>query len=210
VRSEGISYVEAAKALFGGSGSFGNGAAMRVTPAGLFFHRANNLYDEACASAEVTHAHPVGKDGAAVLAIAIAQTLKLNPEEPWSSSEFLSRLGHLARTPEIRKKMESVQKLMRVQAPPHVAADRLGQSVAVDESMPFALYSFLRHPESFEECLLCAVLNGGDRDTLGAMAGALSGAYLGIERVPNVWRRKLENREMIENLASSLWEMTPG
>jgi ADP-ribosylglycohydrolase len=42
------------------------------------------------------------------------------------------------------------------------------------------------------------------------MAGTLSGAYLGIEAILNVWRRKLENREMIERLASSLWEMTPG
>jgi poly(ADP-ribose) glycohydrolase ARH3 len=82
--------------------------------------------------------------------------------------------------------------------------------VAVDESMPFALYSFLCFPESFEACLFCAILNGGDRDTLGAMAGALSGAYLGVEAIPNIWRRKLENRERIERLASSLWEMTPG
>ena len=67
VRSQGMSYVEAAKALFDGWGSFGNGAAMRIGPVGLFFHRSNNLYDEACASAEVTHAHPVGKDGAAIV-----------------------------------------------------------------------------------------------------------------------------------------------
>jgi hypothetical protein len=32
---------------------------------------------------------------------------------------------------------------------------------------------FVRHPKSFEECLECAVLNGGDRDTMGAMACAL-------------------------------------
>ena len=209
VRSHGLSYVETAKALFGGLGSFGNGAAMRIGPVGLFFHRAKNLYDEACASAEVTHAHPVGKDGAAVLAVAIAQALKLDPKEKFSSSEFLTSLVNIARTPEIQKKIGSLQGLLTEQTPSHVAADHLGRSVAVDESMPFALYSFLRFPESFEACLFCAVLNGGDRDTLGAMAGTLSGAYLGIEVIPNVWRRKLENREVIERLASSLWEMTP-
>jgi poly(ADP-ribose) glycohydrolase ARH3 len=210
VRTHGLSYVEAAKALFDGSGSFGNGAAMRIGPVGLFSHRTKSLYDEACASAEVTHAHPVGKDGAAVLAVAIAQALKLNPEEKFGSSDFLSSLVLLARTPEIRKKIKSIQTLLAEQAPPHVAVDRLGRSVAVDESMPFALYSFLLFPESFEACLFCAVLNGGDRDTLGAMAGTLSGAYLGIEAIPNAWRRKLENRKIIEHLASSLWEMTPG
>jgi poly(ADP-ribose) glycohydrolase ARH3 len=210
VRSQGISYVESAKVLFGGSGSFGNGAAMRIAPVGLFFHRVKNLYDLACASAEVTHAHPLGRDGAAVLAVAIAQALKLDSEETFPSSEFLWSLVHLARTSEIRKKMESIQTLLTEKASSHVAADRLGRSVAVDESMPFALYSFLCFPESFEACLFCAILNGGDRDTLGAMAGALSGAYLGVEAIPNIWRRKLEDRERIERLASSLWEMTPG
>jgi len=44
VRSLGISYTEAAQTLFGGSGSFGNGAAMRIAPLGLF------LYDSTCTS----------------------------------------------------------------------------------------------------------------------------------------------------------------
>jgi poly(ADP-ribose) glycohydrolase ARH3 len=73
--------------------------------------------------------------------------------------------------------------------------------------MPFAIYSFLRYPKSFEACLFCAILNGGDRDTLGAMACAISGAYLGIEAIPKSWHDKLENRETIEHLASSLAEL---
>jgi len=64
VKGSGVSYVEAAQALFGGVGSLGNGAAMRIVPLGLSFHKSSDLYDKACASAEVTHAHPVGKDGA--------------------------------------------------------------------------------------------------------------------------------------------------
>jgi poly(ADP-ribose) glycohydrolase ARH3 len=76
--------------------------------------------------------------------------------------------------------------------------------VAVHESLPFALYAFLRHPQSFEACLLCATLNGGDRDTLGAMACAISGAYLGAEAIPRAWWKKLENRRHIEDLAIKL------
>lgn len=209
VRSQGISYVEAARALFGGSGSFGNGAAMRIAPVGLFFHRSDNLYEEACASAEVTHAHPVGKDGAAVLATAIAMALVLDPKKPFPVEYFVSSLMDRSKTSAIRKKIELVRTLLLQKVSPRVAAARLGQSVAVDESMPFALFAFLRFPESFEACLLCAISNGGDRDTLGAMAGALSGAFLGIEAIPSSWRSKLEHREMIESLASSLFEMTP-
>jgi poly(ADP-ribose) glycohydrolase ARH3 len=74
----------------------------------------------------------------------------------------------------------------------------------VHESMPFALYAFLRHPQSFEDCLFCAIMNGGDRDTLGAMACGVSGAYLGVEAIPRAYREKLENCEYIESLARKL------
>ena len=81
--------------------------------------------------------------------------------------------------------------------------------MAVHESLPFALYSFLRRPKSFEDCLFCAILHGGDRDTLGAMACVISGAYLGIESIPQSWRQKLENRSHIEDLALRLSEIKP-
>jgi len=47
-------------------------------------------------------------------------------------------------------------------------------------------------------------MHGGDRDTLGAMAGAVSGAYLGMDGVPPEWRAKLENNTTIEKLALEL------
>jgi len=46
---------------------------------------------------------------------------------------------------------------------------------------------------------------GGDTDTIGAMTGAISGAYLGIESIPISWRSKLENRLYIEELAEKLY-----
>jgi len=71
--------------------------------------------------------------------------------------------------------------------------------------VPTAIYSFLAHPDSFAGAVLYAISLGGDTDTLGAMTGAISGAYLGIESVPAGWRNKLENRLYIEELAEKLW-----
>jgi poly(ADP-ribose) glycohydrolase ARH3 len=204
VRDTGITYVQAAKSLFGGRGSMGNGGAMRIVPVGLFYHDSGNLYEIASASAEVTHAHPVGKDGAAVEAWAIAHAVKLEAGRPFPLETFIQGLISFARTLEIQDKMKLIQTLLNKDMPPNIAAATLGRSVVVDESMPFAIYSFLRHPRSFEDCLFCAILNGGDRDTLGAMACAISGAYLGIDAIPASWRDKLENRTTIENLASCL------
>lgn len=203
----GISYSEAARTLYGGEGSFGNGAAMRIAPLGLLFYEASDLYQVAERSAMVTHAHPIGIDGAAVQARAVAQAVGLDPRDPLSADDFLGVLLATARTSEMEDKLARVEELVRKDVPPQRAAKELGQGVAVHRSLPFAIYSFMRHPDSFNDCLFCAALNGGDRDTLGAMACAISGAYLGAEAIPYGWREKLENRGDIEELVIELEAM---
>src|SRR5687768_2512396 len=59
--------------VFGGHGSLGNGAAMRVAPVGAYF--ADDLGEaahQAQLSAAVTHAHPDGQAGAIAVAVAAA------------------------------------------------------------------------------------------------------------------------------------------
>jgi poly(ADP-ribose) glycohydrolase ARH3 len=206
VNRTGISFVEASRTLFRGMGSLGNGAAMRIAPLGLFSYDSPDLYDQACASAEVTHAHPVGMDGGAVQAYAVAQAVSQDPKKAFPAETFLENLLRSSRTGEIKEKLVLVQRLIEEKASPSLASGMLGRTVAVHESMPFALYSFLSYPGAFEECLYCAVLHGGDRDTLGAMACAISGAYLGVEAIPEAWREKLENGEYIASLALKLAE----
>jgi poly(ADP-ribose) glycohydrolase ARH3 len=207
VEELGITFAEAAQTLFGGSGSFGNGSAMRVVPVGLFYQNSPDLYEMARVSAVVTHAHPLGIDGAAVQSKAVALAVQRDPDTTFCSDEFAKDLLGLARTPQMRDKIREVGDLISGRVHPSVAAQRLGRTVAVHESQPFALYSFLRYPKSFEDCLWCAILNGGDRDTLGAMACAISGAYLGITAIPQSWIDKLENRSYIEDIASRLAEI---
>ncbi|MCK4721866.1 MAG: ADP-ribosylglycohydrolase family protein, partial [Dehalococcoidia bacterium] len=54
---------------------------------------------------------------------------------------------------------------------------------------------------------LFAVSLGGDTDTIAAMTGAISGAYLGAGSIPDRWRVKLENRLYVEELAEKLYEI---
>jgi poly(ADP-ribose) glycohydrolase ARH3 len=204
VAQSGLTYEDAARRLFGGQGSLGNGAAMRVAPLGLFFHDSPDLYSKAVASAAVTHAHPLAQDGAAVQAGAVALAVHLDPGHPFPRDAFFRRMLILARTPEIQEKLSLVQVLLRSRVSAPEAARILGQSVMIHESLPFALYAFLARSHSFEDCLLIAVLNGGDRDTLGAMAGAISGAYLGRAAIPPLWREKLENQGRIAKLTLAL------
>lgn len=204
VEKYGLSYSEAAGRLFGGQGSFGNGAAMRIAPVGLFYYDAQDLYKQAEASAAITHVHPIGVDGAAVLARAVAQAVELDPGDRFPVDDFSLRLIDFARTKEISTRMRLLKRLVTDGVPAPEASGRLGRGVAVQESMPFAIYAFLSRHRSFEDCLFCAVLNGGDRDTLGAMACAVAGAYHGVEAIPLPWREKLENRKLIEELALRL------
>jgi poly(ADP-ribose) glycohydrolase ARH3 len=206
VKKTGISYVEAAKSLFGGRGSLGNGAAMRIAPVGLFYHLSQNLYESAKLSAEVTHTHLLGVDGAAIQSAAVAEAVNLDAARMFPKEKFIGRLIDMARTNVMKEKMTIVRDLINDNGSPEEAANLIGRTVAVYESMPFAVYSFMRHSESFEGCIFCAVLHGGDRDTLGAMAGAISGAYLGIDAIPGAWKKKLENLALIEKLAGELAE----
>jgi poly(ADP-ribose) glycohydrolase ARH3 len=200
----GISYTEAASRLFGGRGSFGNGAAMRIGPVAAFYYDSPRLYEQVRIASTVTHTHPVGIDGAAVLAKSVALAVGQTPSKSLSATGIAAELTKFARTDVIRQKLDQVKILVSENADPAQAATTLGKGVAVQESMPFALYSFLRYPHSFEECLYCAVLNGGDRDTLGAMAGAVSGAYLGERALPKNWLERLENEKQIRRLAVKL------
>ena len=62
--------------LFGGEGSFGNGAAMRVAPLGAYFaDELDAVVEQASFSAEVTHSHPEGIAGAIAVAVAAALCL---------------------------------------------------------------------------------------------------------------------------------------
>lgn len=69
----GLPWREVSAEVFGGGGSMGNGAAMRVAPLGAWFaDDLKRVASEARASAEVTHFHPEGQAGAIAIAVASA------------------------------------------------------------------------------------------------------------------------------------------
>jgi poly(ADP-ribose) glycohydrolase ARH3 len=210
VQQQGCSYAQAARMLYGGEGSLGNGAAMRIAPLAVLCYESGDLYDRARLSAEVTHTHAVGIDGAAVQAAAVALAVTLDPDRALDRRSFLDSLTGQCRTPEMADKLVRVEWMLNNARSPAEAAAEFGHSVAVHESEPFAVFCFLHHPNSFVECILCASLNGGDRDTMAAMAGAISGAYLGCEALPAEWLRRLENRERIQSLAHALYGLHQG
>lgn len=208
----GLPWNEVGQRLFAGGGSFGNGAAMRVAPVGvLYCHDAGELRRVAELSASITHAHPLGKEGAALQAFAVACAARLEPSQGLDSSEFLRNVRSFVRRDceEFQRKLCSIAVLLQRQSSATEIADTLGNDVTAHGSVPAALYSFLAHPGSFKDALVCGVSLGGDTDTIGAMAGAIAGAFHGVEAIPRDWMEALENREKgrdyVQRLAEQLW-----
>jgi ADP-ribosylglycohydrolase len=59
-----------------------------------------------------------------------------------------------------------------------------GISAFVTPSVLWSLYSFLRSPDDYWETICTAIAVGGDTDTMAAIAGAISGARLGVSALP--------------------------
>jgi poly(ADP-ribose) glycohydrolase ARH3 len=203
----GVAWNEASKRLFGGSGSYGNGAAMRVAPVGLFYHDdLEQLRAVAYGQSQITHSHELGMEGALLQAYAVALATKADPSFGLDSSAFLEKLRAFTHSEVYRQKLERAWKLLG-ETNKVVVVRELGNGVEAHNSVPAAIYSFLRYPDSFEECVLYAISLGGDTDTIGAMAGAISSAYHGVEAIPERWRTKLEAGDYIEELAIKLWRI---
>jgi len=203
----GVAWNEASKRLFGGSGSYGNGAAMRIAPVGLFYYDdLEQLRSVAYGQSQITHAHELGKEGALLQAYAVALATNIDPSLELDSSVFLKKLEAFTRNEVYKQKLEKVWKLLGETNRLRVVRE-LGNGIEAHNSVPAAIYSFLRHPDSFEECVLYAISLGGDTDTIGAMTGAISGAYHGVEAIPDGWKSRLEARDYIEKLAEKLWSI---
>ena len=59
-----------------------------------------------------------------------------------------------------------------------------GISAFVTPSVLWSLYAFLRSPDDYWETICTAIAVGGDTDTMAAMAGAISGARVGVNAIP--------------------------
>lgn len=199
---EGRDYRAVAQHHFPG-GSYGNGAAMRVAPVGLLFRDDHTrVREEARLSALPTHVHPLGIEGAQLIALAVA--LASSQEQPLDSAPFCAALLDACTTPEYREKMEQVA---RARSHENLAA--LGNRIEALHSAPTAIASFLLTPESYEATVAQVIFLGGDTDTLAAMAGGISGAYLGASRLPARLVQLLESspkgRDYLIKLADQLW-----
>ncbi len=202
----GQDYHQLSRTIFPG-GSPGNGAAMRVAPIGLcYWNDTDSILLEARNSALPTHVHPVGIEGAQLLAIAISIALCRDNIE---SKALFQQLRKYAVTEDFQWQISVAEQLS-----PEDSIRSLGNSLEAHRSVVTAIACFAANLHSYPHTIAQAIFLGNDTDTIAAMAGAISGAHLGVEAIPRHLLDKLENarkgRNYIEHLAEQLFEKFVG
>ncbi len=146
-------------------GSFGNGAAMRVSPVGLYAKSLEEALELARITASVSHNHPEGIKGAQ--AIAACVYLKKNTE--WGAAKEIESFVTQKIGYNLNFNIEEIR-------------EDYGFDVSCQGSVPIAIKAYLeRSGYPAEKALRLAISVGGDSDTIGDMTAAIAGAqYLGV------------------------------
>jgi poly(ADP-ribose) glycohydrolase ARH3 len=196
----GISFEDANSKVFP-DGSYGNGAAMRSAPLGLFYSLEDpGLKNAAYGSSSITHSHPLAKERAYMISYAVSQIVNGR-----AGHELLDGLFSVTGHDEYRAKLNILKSLLEQEPSAEEVVNSLGNSVLAVESAPTAIYAFLRYGEDYLKTVRFCISLGGDTDTISAMAGALSGAQVGIRGLPMNLLGRLESRERIEKLSLELF-----
>lgn len=195
----GVPWPTAARLVFDGEGSMGNGGAMRVAPVGAYFaDDLERVAEHASRSAMVTHAHPDGQAGAIAIAVAAAVAARMAQGGGKARDGTALLEAALAHTPPgaTHDGIASALALDRG-ADVRTAAARLGNGshVISSDTVPLALWCAARHLDDFEEAMWTTVAALGDRDTTCAIVGGIVAPSVGRAALPAEWLRAREPLE---------------
>lgn len=214
---QGVPVDQASRRVYDG-GSYGNGGAMRVASVAVAYHRDVDALREAVRVAtEVTHAHPIGVTGAQLVARAIVEAMRAEPDELEVDAFLEACLDGVDRSLDLDgrwlDRMRTVRDLLRRDPDRATIVDELGNRSLVHRSVPTAIHQALAHREDLADAVSSAVGLGGDTDTIGAMTGAIAGGLHGVDAVPDDWWDALETgtwgRDTVVELAADLHELDP-
>ena len=189
---DGIDWRIAASAAFGGQGSMGNGAAMRVAPLGaLFSGDSRRAALEAMRSAEVTRAHAEGILGAGAVAAAEVGWARVIGHRPVPRGLLDSVAGYLVAS-RVLTGVDRARRLIGVSVAEAAYELGNGAQVLAQDTVPFALWLAASYVDDYRSTVLGAIAAGGDLDTVAAIVGGIVATHTGRAGIPPDW---LEHRE---------------
>ncbi|EDV25414.1 uncharacterized protein TRIADDRAFT_24625 [Trichoplax adhaerens] len=207
---------------FDGSGSYGNGSAMRVAPVALFAYHdpVEEAQTIAAKTSRITHTHPDGVNGAIMQMLAVRESVILNVSQGLDVFAFLDKMLSQLKNSDTSMEnrcssyVESLVRMCRLfqeskSINSEVVYRTFGNGIAAIEAVPAALMAFLciacEPKSSFMDVIEYAISLGGDTDTIATMAGAIAGGYYGCDSIPNGWIEKCEGTAYALQRADNLF-----
>jgi ADP-ribosylglycohydrolase len=192
-----------------GRGGKTNGAAMRIAPVGIVnAGRFDQMLQDTVEACLPTHGTTVAISGAAVVASAIAEamgngaTLDGVLEAAAEGAIRGRQYGVWTWTPTLEKRIELALQVVRGAENEAEALrtvyDYVGVDLAVTESIPTACGLVALAEGDPMRGVRYAANVGGDTDTIGAIAGAICGAFQGIGAIDRLMLAKVEQANDID------------
>lgn len=152
--------------------SWGNGAAMRVSPVGFAFATIEEVLVESQKTAAVSHNHPEGIKGAqaAALAVFLARTGAVKKE---IQGEISRRFGY-----DLSRTLDEIRPQYRF-------------DISCQGTVPEAITAFLESRD-YEDAVRKAISLGGDSDTLACITGGIAHAF--YKEIPQMIVREVRKR----------------
>lgn len=186
-----------------GTPASGNGTAMRASPIGLFYRNdLEKLIEVAMADAAITHNSHEPKMGSVAVALGAALAAKKD-NNLFLPHHILEEVHEVMAPSIVKDKLALAIAHIKNDSDPKQALAAIGAGGYVPETVGAAFYCFATG-QDFTEVVVMAVKAGGDTDTTAAVAGALAGTYYGLEGIPDSYKDKVENFELLQSLTDEL------
>ena len=164
------------------------------------------------AASALTHGDPETFLCGAFLAYAVASILQ-TPELPLPE-QFEKALESLAAQfaetyPQVEQVEKKVRRALALTKDPELsalAAMTLLECVTASDCLAGAVFAATVHCHNFDEAMIASVNHSGRSAAVGAVTGALLGAKLGFDALPEFYLESLETADVLEELARDIFE----
>lgn len=181
----------AVQKMFSGSGSYGNGAAMRVAPLGAWFaDDVDQTIAQATLSADVTHFHSEGRIGAIAVALAAGWASRRHRDGSQADpAELVPWVIEHIDDSEVRRRLEWTNSY-DLDTWPYTIASQVGcgLEISAQDTVPFCIWLAASRLDDFCDAMWTTARVGGDVDTTCAIVGGIVAASVGRGGIPEEWR----------------------
>ncbi|HHV07264.1 MAG TPA: ADP-ribosylglycohydrolase family protein [Firmicutes bacterium] len=192
----GLSWHEAAQQLHREtSHTAGNGALMRTLPVALAYSKPEDIVEQACSIAQMTH---------------------WDQRAAFTCQLYCLLAHYLIAGDRFRDALRSAYSYMAECLPDDTGLEpmktELEQKMADPQPTGYTVDTLacalqgIESSSSLEDAVISVVNQGGDADTVGAITGGLAGVYYGFKAVPKRWLQKfnLQQRKRLDDAAERM------